>query len=55
MARRKSLFTTYVDTIDEISPKCKELKNKYGENSCTIEVNEMTVGGQRVFLIEIWG
>lgn len=55
MARRKSLYVTYVDTIDEISPKCKELKMKYGENNCTIEVEETSIGGQRIFMIQIWG
>lgn len=55
MARRKSLFVDWVETIDEISPKCKELKMKYGENNCTIEVTEDFIGGQRVFFIQIWG
>lgn len=55
MARRKNLYSTYVDTIQEISPKCEELKKQFGENTSSLEINEMTIGGQRIFMIQIWG
>ena len=55
MARRKRLDSVYVNTIDEISPKCKELKNKYGDSSCSLEICETRLGGIKIFIIEVWG